>query len=178
LLGGSLVQGNIEIWAGTLEGAGVATAKFRPLLIGPQGILAPDGTVTVDGNLELSGALFIDIAGSDSASYDHVRLTGEMILQDFALISIVFDNLNYVPAAGSSFEFLTAGSVTLTPYLQFEVFGVPDDLTFELINTGASLILNVSAIPIPPAALLLASGILGLLMRHRRRHDPLPGKVA
>ena len=90
------------------------------------------GTVTFGGDLSVSaGFLEVEFAGTDTGDFDLYQVTGEAALTGGALEFVILDG--YVPQAGDSMVFLTAGELALdADAVSLVVRGVDRSFDFEL----------------------------------------------
>ena len=177
---GSFTQSQIDIQSGTLSGSGTVHGDVTNSggTVGPgnsPGILSIDGDFTQgsDGifNVEIGGLLAV-------TEYDVLSVTGTAYL-DGTLAVDLFDLGGglFNPLLGDSFNILTAETVSgsfssldlavLTGGLGWHV-----DYLTDFIGTTDVVRLNVvTAVPIPPAAIQMLSGLgfLGWIARRKKK---------
>jgi len=163
--GGTVIADRIVVGtAGTLMGNGGT-------LIGAvenHGTIAPGespGTLTIDGDFMqgADGVLVIEIGGAGPGEYDVLHVTGTATLAGTLKLELVD---GFVPRAGDSFDFLTAGLFA------------GDFATYDLPSIGGQPVFTLSfgpdglratVVPLPGAAWLFASAALALAARRRTR---------
>lgn len=163
-------DGTLTVAAGgTLTGTGTVLGTLvNAGVVGPG---ASPGTLSVDGDFEqdLAAVLALEIGGLvPGADFSLLEVTGSASLAGEVAVSL-FDG--YVPDAGDTFEFLTAGGGVLGVFdtlLCTNCLGT--GIAFELSHGANVVTLNAvgAPVPVPGAAWLMAPG-LALLSRARRR---------
>lgn len=178
------VDGAVKINGGTLSGSGVLNAD---LVINPDGTLSPGnspGQLQVNGDFTLaSGAIMVVEIESDGLGgylFDELFVTGSFDLQG----QIRFSLLNGVDESVFSTDFdigdfFQAGSIgSASPVTDTSLFDTVQILAASGNNWFAvdfaadgsfTTTPTVAPVPVPAAAWLFASGVLGLLGRARRR---------
>lgn len=141
------------------------------------GRLAP-GTETSIGQLSMSilrvgdaGSLSFDIGGSLTGEYDRLLLYNDAVLGG-TLETNLFDGVSLNP--GDSFDLITAESLTgqfnslalvaLGHGMGWELNYLYDDFGSDILRLSV-----VSTVPVPAAAWLFSTGLIGLVAVARRR---------
>ncbi len=163
--GGTVYANNIMLNTnGTLSGAGTVNSNVTV----NGGVVKPGDpvTLTINGDLTFtSGILDIQLAGPND--YDQVVVNG---VANLLSGTIQFDFINgYVPSVGDALNFLTASTLNIGPGVNYLLNGLPQGSQFSVNNSTGGLSLAVSAVPLPPAAWLFASAMVGLVTIGRRR---------
>lgn len=122
---GTLINNGIINGSGTLYNDG----DFNN---GGSGIIAPGmspGTLFIAGDFDIgSGTYIVEIDGTvQGTTYDWVSVSGTATIGGSSLLEIVF---GYTPAAGATFDILTAASISGT-------FSFPSNISFSGGNVGA-----------------------------------------
>lgn len=170
--GGSL---NVDSFnnTGVFRGAGtINPLNDSAVVFTNTGILAPGnspGTLNITGNYtqETDGTLEIDLGKS---AYDILNVTGTASLAGILQVLLYGD---YVPANGSSFDFLTASNGITG---NFDSIKGPSgwiwNLTYlDLVGVDGKIDtarLTANAVPVPAAVWLLGSGLLGIIGIRRK----------
>ena len=176
-----------------LGGETLATGTFNGTLGQEGGTLAPgfsrtdssvSGIATINGdyNLFSPGTLEIELFGTTPGSlHDKVFVNGLVDLNADSDTGGMLDlNLGFAPSLGDSFLILENDGTDLINGI---FFGLPEGATFSAFfggqqfafnityvgGTGNDIVLNASAVPIPPAVWLFGSGLIGLIGIARRR---------
>lgn len=176
--GATVEASEIIVGAGGILG-GDRGSYVGDVTIGSGGVLAAGtspGLTTIVGDLVLDGGLLeVEIGGTDPLLFDRTVVTGSVIAS--SAFEIVLDFVDgFVPSAGESFEFLTAGSFgdSFFENVTLSARGLPGTADFFLGNTssgGLSVdVASVTPIPLPASAwfLALAVGLLGWFKRRLR----------
>ncbi|MBC7938199.1 MAG: hypothetical protein H7Z19_00300 [Chitinophagaceae bacterium] len=166
---------------GTLRGSG-----FVAGLVNHGGVVAPGnspGTLTIGagGYVDNGGDLHIEFGGSGQ---DRLVVEGPVALNGTAIEFSFIEG--FAPAAGTSFEFLSAGNAapTLTG-VQYSYTGLEPGFEFEVSTGGdgrlvfTALTNGVSVVPEPAAWWLAAFGLglLYLVPKMRSPASPRPGTM-
>ena len=135
------------------------------------------GTLTLDGNYTQGpdARLVIEIAGLADGEFDVLNVTGTATLNGGTLEVVLLDGNDFIPQF-TQFDILQAGTLfgsfsnfilPTDPGTGVPLFAAtPDPLTGTFTLTALQ---DITAVPEPTAALLLACGSLFLLRRHPRR---------
>ena len=128
------------------------------------------GTLSITGNYtQTSGGLLFEIDGLGPAQFDRLSVSGFANLTG-GFIDVEFGN-GFVPAAGESFDLLSAGLGVNLAGVSFDVTGLPPDLQFvDTIGANGFSLGFTSAsqgTPEPAAGVLLGLGLTLLLLRRR-----------
>jgi hypothetical protein len=125
------------------------------------------GIMSITGNYtQTAGSLLFEIDGLDPTQYDHLAISGLADIMG-GFIDIQFGN-GFVPAAGESFDLLSAGLGLNLSGVTFDVIGLPSGVQFtESVGAnGIDLSFgpgSTSSVPEPGSATLLALGVLAIL---------------
>lgn len=184
LSAGKLDAANIIVNAGgtfNFNGGTLAVGTFIGNLTNDGGKLAPGnspGTTNITGDYTQSaaGTYAVELSGLLAGTeYDQLNVSGTATLGGTLNVSL-FDTGGgpFTPHLGDSFDILTAdliqgsfGSLSLAaldPGLKWDISYLTD-----AIGTTDVVRLSVAAVPVPPAAWLFGSGLLGLIGIARRR---------
>ena len=158
------------------------------------GVIAPGlspGSLSVLGDLTaLSGIFDFEFAGAGPGQFDQLNIFGNLSLSEQTTFRFSFLD-GFLPEDGAVLDFLTVeGDITgASPNVVFE--GVGDDLGLSLFARDGTFALarndpfipggpgngdgngeTVAPIPLPASALLLLTGVAGIIsVRRRRRHE-------
>lgn len=178
-------EGSIYIGGGSLSGAGTLRAPnvdIRSTALSPGN---SPGTLTIDGDLMLAASsIFIEV--ESPTVYDRLLVTGRATLAGNYLTIRLAEDVQ--PTVGFGLTWLdAAGGIVANgnPFAYWEITrGLGEGYALFADSSGyrdallvdAGLVINmgvggfgVSAVPLPPSALLLAGGLLPLVLRARRR---------
>jgi T5SS/PEP-CTERM-associated repeat protein len=129
------------------------------------------GIMSINGDYtQTNGLLLLEIDGLDATQYDHLAVSG---LADITggSIDIQFGN-GFVPAAGESFDLLSATLGLKLADISFDVAGLPADLQFTETVGANELDLSFgpgsSSVPEPGTAAMFALGVLAMLAVRRK----------
>ena len=155
-------EGSTTVLFGDVTGAGSFSGAGSILI---EGSLSPGnspGSIGFEGDLTLGdqSTLNIELAGTTPGT-QHDQITVGGTLQLSGILSISFLE-GYEPAAGDSFQILSAGNVAG----QFDVLALPqleDNLSWESATLQSAGVLLV--VPEPSTALLLGLGLTALAVR-------------
>lgn len=136
------------------------------------GTLFLDDTVTgltITGNFTQgsSGETSLDIWSS--TSFNTINITG--FANYSGSLSINFTQ-GFVPAAGETFELITAGG-GIIDFQEIGISGLGPDVVWQRIGTGDSYVLQIVSVPEPSQVGLLLAGLLGGIILVRRRFGGL-----
>ena len=177
LVNGDLIFArNANFSGGSLVGTGTITGNVSNTGATVRPGNSP-GTLTINGNYThgSDARLVIEIAGLADGEFDVLDITGTATLNGGTLEVILLPGDYDIPML-TDFDVLRAGTL-IGSFSEFilptDEFGVPlfaatpDPLTGDFTLTALQ---DITAVPEPTAALLLACGSLVLLRRHSRRH--------
>jgi hypothetical protein len=120
--------------------------------------------------IQTTGILLFEIDGLDPTQYDHLVILG---LGDITggSIDIQFGN-GFVPAAGESFDLLSATRGLTLANVNFDVTGLPSNLQFTETVGANGLDLSfgpgIGSVPEPGTAAPIALGVLAMLAVRRK----------
>lgn len=164
---GSLAATIIDIHGGSLMGSGTISG---PVLLGAAAMVNPGnspGTLTINGDLTSNGKLIFEIAGLGAGQYDELKINGAAL---FSGGTLEFDFINgFSAVSGNSWDFLFAGTYSGQNKLNYIFNGLAPGLQGNVSFNANKWSLNVTSVPVPAAAWLLGSGLLGLIGVARRR---------
>ncbi|MFP5504627.1 MAG: hypothetical protein ACLGH6_00355 [Gammaproteobacteria bacterium] len=201
--GGSTTADRVEVgFGGTAPGQAVLEVSNGGLLTGDvfvngNGVLTGDGG-TIDGAVTLNGGTLapgnspgtLSVLGDlflidgrlqlevGPGLFDQLIVGGNLLLGDDLLIDLIFDTAPAETGFDLTGLFDVAGDMTFGGG-----FSLADSLSIAGLEAGTSLLITLSdqqltytasAVPVPAAAWLFGSGILGLVAVARRR----PGRSA
>jgi hypothetical protein len=160
-------SGDIVIESGQLSGSGVVEADlFNSGTIGKDGVieritLAGDYTQTEDGAFSVE-------FGSNLNEYDGFDVLGVATLDGTLDI---FSWEGFEPLDGATFDILSADTILGEfAFLDFGGQGFTWDVSYILDGAGTDYVrLTVSSVPIPAAAWLFGSALLGLAVIKRKK---------
>ena len=135
------------------------------------------GVMTLTGNYaQNSGVLLFEIDGLAPSEFDRLLVSGQASLTGGS-IDIVFGG-GFTPAAGETFDLLSATGGLSFANVGFAVSGLPADLGFsESVGAnGLQLDFLPAAVPLPDTAPLLALGLGGLALFVGRRKAGAPNR--
>lgn len=120
IIDGYLEQDEIRIMGGTMGGNGRVNATSGSVVVGPNGWVSPGlspGTLTVESDLNLDGKLEVEFirnaTGFSPNGDDLLIVDGELNFDpNTSELRVMFD---FIPTAGQTFTFITAGSIVGTP---------------------------------------------------------------
>ena len=176
VVNGTMTHDEMTIQAGMLSGSGFINLVappgelWSPTLHMNGGTIAPGnssvGTLTVDGDLSFNSGVLsteIGLGGSDllAVSGTATFLAGTF---EFSFLG------GLLPANGTEWLFLTAGSISGWENLAVSVLGAPNRFAFDVTSHDGGLYLAVAPIPEPEvyAMMLVGLGLLGFAARRRR----------
>jgi hypothetical protein len=178
------VSDAIAINGGSLSGAGILRAPDVSISGAAVGPGNSPGTLTIDGDLVLNfSEIFIEY--ESPAVFDRLEVTGRATLSSNSLTLSLGQGV--LPVAGLAFDWLTADGGVVNdgnPFIYWVIqqadeyggyvmladsFGYRDASLAGLVIDLSAGSFGVSAVPLPPSALLLAGGLLPLVLRVRRR---------
>lgn len=157
---------------GTLMGNSVITAAVSSAgLVSPGGsfndatnnvVSAGIGALRIEGTFAqtLTGILAMDLGSSLPTGHDLLQVTGAATLTGKLRVSLVN---GFVPANGSTFELLSAASISGT-FSSLELPALSGGLSLQVHYSPTNV--TVSVIPTPAA---MAAGVFGLSLLARRR---------
>jgi hypothetical protein len=158
---------------GMVGGSGTINGKLTNA-----GTIAPGDpqTLTLDGNyVQLpGGVLDIQVAGTDSDSYDHFDVKGSVTLDAGGMLELDFID-GFAPQTGDVFDFMTATRTTTgSGFDDVMITGLAPGFDYMLGKTsgggfGLTALNDGVSVPEPGSvALLLGGGLLMLKGRRRR----------
>lgn len=150
----------------TVRGGTLYAKDFDGSLVLESGIFAPGQSIAdsvVDGDFIQAADGILDIEWSSEAA-DFLSVTGTADLAGTLQISLLD---GFLPAVGTSLEFLSAASI-LGGFGHIDILPGAAGLLFALREDGGSLFIDVAAVPLPAAVWFLVSGF-GALLGARRR---------
>ena len=167
---GSLTQSSVIINGGTLSGTGTITANVT---IGSGATVSPGnpfGTLTINGNFASSGNILFEIGGRSAGQFDVLAIHGNAFLNGG---TIGFNFMNFIPAIGNSWDFLTASSISGWDSLSFNFSGLGAGETAQfhfhhgietlrIVGAPHQSTLAMVAVPEPSSLLHLLFGLGGL----------------
>ena len=128
------------------------------------------GTTTITGNYtQTAGSLLFEIDGLGPAQFDRLLVSGMADITGGS-IDIQFGN-GFVPAAGETFDLITAALGLTLSNVTFGVTGLPAGLQFTESFAANALDLNFTSGPATPEAnpaLFLLVGLAAMLCRRKR----------
>ena len=130
------------------------------------------GVLSVTGNYsQTSGVLLFEIDGLGPAQFDQLVISGLANISGGS-IDIQFGN-GFTPAAGESFDLISAGLGLSLANVSLDVIGLPSGLEFTDSIGANGFTLNFTpgsqaAAPEPAAAVLFALGLAAMLTRRAR----------
>jgi hypothetical protein len=160
--GGSIAfASSPSIQGGTISGSGTISSYANytgAILTSPAGIIAPGiaSPTPVIGSFAFSGtgsgnytqgtgSLNIKIGGTGAGQYDTVTASGTVTLGGTLNVTLVN---GFIPAAGSTFTILTAGTLNSTKFATTNLPSLPPSLSWQLTYTTTSVLLCVrTAVP-------------------------------
>jgi len=161
LLQGGELGGNGIIASNVLNTGGTVGAGNSP------------GELTINGNYDqdVLANMIVEIAGMANGEFDVLSVTGIASL-DGGLEVILLDN--YIPQIDDEFDILLAGTLTGEFDLNQLLFPTQGGVSFDisyLIPEGIVRLTTIesSAVPVPAALWLFASGLIGLVGVARRK---------
>ncbi len=170
---GTLTQALIQIDGGSLSGTGTINGNVN---IGSAGSVNPGnspGTLTINGDFASSGNLVFELAGLGSGQYDVLNINGNLFFTG-GLITFNFIN-GFQAAAGDSWDFLFANSITGLGTLGFAFNGLGDGLGWEFTESNGHLNLSLTrlgvSVPEPQTYALIALGLVLLGVMARRKQQ-------
>jgi hypothetical protein len=164
---------------GFIQGVGPSGTDFLDLQGLVTGVGDFGGTIAFSGgfspglspteteveNVIFASTLEIEIGGLVAGDeFDKVTASGFATLGDTLQVTLID---SFVPELGDMFVFLTAVGGITGAFTGFD-FPTFSGLTFELfVGDDFAKLTAVNAVPLPPAILFLASGLVGLIFRRR-----------
>ncbi len=171
-----LLEGGEFGGSGIVQGSPLGAQTLPANFVQTGGTLAPGDpvTLTIDGDYFMSGGV-LDIKVAGVNDLDQLVVTG---LAEFTGGTIQLDFINgFAPRANDVFDFLVADTLSFVSFVDFVVKGLAPgfEFTFRPTNEGRGLALialsdgiAASAVPLPPAFLLMAPALGMILARTRR----------
>ena len=123
--------------------------------------------LTINGDLTSNGKFIFEIAGLGTGQYDELKINGGALFTG-GTFEFVFTN-GFIPVSGNSWDFLFAGTYSGQDKLNYVFNGLAPGLQGNVSFNANKWSLNVTSVPVPAAAWLLGSGLLGLIGVARRR---------
>ena len=183
--GGTLTANTITLLSGSLlNGQG---GHIVGSIMNQGGTVTPGdatGVMTVTGNYtQTFGVLLFEIDGLGPTQFDQLVISGLANLSGGSL-DVLFGN-GFTPAAGESFDLISAALGLSLTNVNFDVIGLPSGLQFTDTIGSNGFTLNFapstqSAAPEPSAALLFVLGLVAVLASRARRlpaGHPLPPAI-
>jgi hypothetical protein len=176
---GVMTQSVVSFSSGKLDGSGAINAAvsftggtlepaYRPQQLLNQ---IPKSTLDINGSLSMTNStLLIDIF---SASYFYaLNVTGSITLDSGN--TLAFDFRNGAPKVGDSWKFLTGDTSSLSLTGLNLTFTGANGANFGVSNVNDGLVLTTlqyapPSVPVPAAAWLFGSGLIGLIGAVRKR---------
>ncbi len=129
------------------------------------------GALTIDSNLQFDGGLTFEFAAL--TDFDQLFVSGNANFGSNS--SVLFDFQSFTPAAGDSFDFLFAGSLSSLTNLSYNLLGDIGGLDWNVSATpGNDLRLTfggTTPVPLPASAWLFAGGLPMLWRAGRPRRQ-------
>lgn len=172
---GNMTWQQIAINGGELCGTGIVRAKTTGTIA--HATVCPGnspGTLTLQGDFSFEDAtLRMELAGSAAGLYDVLRVEGQARFAQGRLVLVFLDG--YVPGLGQQWRLLDLpGGATGLDTLAVSYEGLDAGYGFSVVLADGGLEVVASSVPAsvpePPAAALLALGLVGLALRRRRKH--------
>ncbi len=153
---GSLSQKSIQIFGGSLSGAGAITGD---VIIGSGANVNPGnspGTLTINGFFYSGGDFVFEIAGLNSGQYDVLDINGSAF---FAGGNIEFNFIDgFHASADNHWDFLFADTINGWNSLQHTFSGLDTGLGIRLDGFSDHLSITVVAVPEPETYAMLLAG--------------------
>jgi fibronectin-binding autotransporter adhesin len=164
---GTLTANSVTVNAGgLLKGSGTIYAPINVT----GGTVAPGnspGTLTVNGNYsqDENSTLLVELGGTGIGQYDVLQVNGDAKLA--GTLKILLDG--YTPTTGSIYiyDILVASGTVTGRFDTIDASTTGWNWTVDYLTSGVQLTAN-SAVPIPGAVWLLASGLVALVGIRRR----------
>jgi T5SS/PEP-CTERM-associated repeat protein len=171
--GGTVTAGTITLLSGSLlNGQG---GNIIGSVVNQGGTMTSGdatGVLSITGNYtQTAGSLLFEIDGLGPAQFDQLVISGLANITG-GTIDIVFGN-GFVPAAGESFELISAGLGLIFTGATFDVTGLPPGMQFtdSIGANGFSIGFGPASqsAPEPAAAVLFGLGLAVVVVRRRLR---------
>ncbi len=171
--GAKLAANELHVLAnGLVKGHGELDVGL--VTVDENGVLSPGtspGTLRVTGDLRIApgGTLEIEIGGRLAGSqHDQLIVDGNLDIQGLLVLAFID---GFAPVAGDEFDILRTAGVTTAQFGALEVRGLEAGWEFDFAASGSGLRLTSrvdgvalpAPVPLPPAVVMFASALLGLL---------------
>jgi hypothetical protein len=147
LVDGRLEAGSVEVGMnGTIRGFGTLVVDPANRITNSGGTISPGlspGTLTINGSYEqqAGGRLLIEMAGTNSADYDHLIITNTATLG--GTLELRFIN-GFAPKQGDKFNFLHVGGIMSNGFANVEVKNLAPGFQFNVSTNGTNISLVAS----------------------------------
>ena len=174
---GSMSQKSVAINGGVLNGTGTLTT-LAGLNVGAGGSVNPGdvgdpGKLVVNGGVTFASGGTLDIGINDATHFGFLDVKGIADFTQGSHIAFNFGGTDPLSLAGYSFTVLSSGSISnnalnLLSFSGFNNLTKNASLTWN--GNVESLNIKFSVVPIPAAAWLFGSVLMGFIGFNRRKH--------